>query len=273
MCVWATCTVVRVDIGGKALTNYLKEVVSHRQWNVMNDTHLINTVKESLAFVAEDYLAELRRCRQETSPAAVAAARAEYRYAGILREFVLPDYQTVHMGFVKPPPTPPAAVAAADATAALPTAATAGSGSGGDDDDGSGGCGNDTAGSRSALDSTDREDDALGGDEDGDDGSGKKRRASSSSVGSRKRSRPAADKDDDSDDDDGNDSFGDDDDDDDDDEDDIDVAALKRLEEEADADRQVLVMNNERIAVPEALFHPIDIGTRCFVGRAKASAV
>ena len=272
MCVWATCTVVRVDIGGKALTNYLKEVVSHRQWNVMNDTHLINTVKESLAFVAEDYLAELRRCRQETSPAAVAAARAEYRYAGILREFVLPDYQTVHMGFVKPPPTPPAAVAAADATAALPTAATAGSGSGGDED-GSGGCGNDTAGSRSALDSTDREDDARGGDDDGDDGSGKKRRASSSSVGSRKRSRAAADKDDDSDDDDGNDSFGDDDDDDDDDEDDIDVAALKRLEEEADADRQVLVMNNERIAVPEALFHPIDIGTRCFVGRAKASAV
>lgn len=40
----------------------------------------------------------------------------------------------------------------------------------------------------------------------------------------------------------------------------MDVAELKRLEAEAEGNRQVLLMNNERIAVPEVLFHPADIG-------------
>lgn len=49
----------RVNMGGKALTNYLKEIVSYRQWNMMDETYLINHVKEKLCYVAEDYLAEL----------------------------------------------------------------------------------------------------------------------------------------------------------------------------------------------------------------------
>lgn len=50
----------RVNMGGKALTNYLKEIVSYRQWNMMDETYLINHVKEKLCYVAEDYLAELQ---------------------------------------------------------------------------------------------------------------------------------------------------------------------------------------------------------------------
>lgn len=49
----------RVNMGGKALTNYLKEIVSYRQWNMMDETYLINHVKERLCYVAEDYMQEL----------------------------------------------------------------------------------------------------------------------------------------------------------------------------------------------------------------------
>jgi hypothetical protein len=34
----------RVNIGGKLLTNYLKEVVSYRQWNMMDEFKLMEQV-------------------------------------------------------------------------------------------------------------------------------------------------------------------------------------------------------------------------------------
>ena len=34
----------RVNIGGKLLTNYLKEVVSYRQWNMMDEFKIIDQV-------------------------------------------------------------------------------------------------------------------------------------------------------------------------------------------------------------------------------------
>eukprot|EP00958_Prasinococcus_capsulatus_P017568 scaffold1987_cov377-Prasinococcus_capsulatus_cf.AAC.6 len=37
--------VVRCTIAGKFLTNYLKELVSYRAWNMMDDYYLINDVK------------------------------------------------------------------------------------------------------------------------------------------------------------------------------------------------------------------------------------
>ena len=38
------CNSARVDIGGKLLTNYLKELVSYRQWNMMDDTMIVSKV-------------------------------------------------------------------------------------------------------------------------------------------------------------------------------------------------------------------------------------
>ena len=35
----------RVNIGGKLLTNYLKEVVSYRQWNMMDEFKIIDQVR------------------------------------------------------------------------------------------------------------------------------------------------------------------------------------------------------------------------------------
>ena len=56
----------RVNLGGKALTNYLKELVSYRQWNMMDEYFLVDDVKEKLCYVASDadaFEAELRRAR------------------------------------------------------------------------------------------------------------------------------------------------------------------------------------------------------------------
>lgn len=44
----------RIDLGGKALTNYLKELVSFRSVNVMEETFIIDDVKEKLCFVSLD---------------------------------------------------------------------------------------------------------------------------------------------------------------------------------------------------------------------------
>ena len=35
----------RLNIGGKIMTNHLKQVVSYRAYNVMDETHLINDIK------------------------------------------------------------------------------------------------------------------------------------------------------------------------------------------------------------------------------------
>ena len=36
----------RVNIGGKLLTDYLKEVVSYRQWNMMDEFKIIDQVRK-----------------------------------------------------------------------------------------------------------------------------------------------------------------------------------------------------------------------------------
>lgn len=42
----------RIDLGGKALTNLLKETISNRHFNMMDETVLINSIKERLCFVS-----------------------------------------------------------------------------------------------------------------------------------------------------------------------------------------------------------------------------
>lgn len=50
----------RIDLGGKALTNYLKELVSYRAVNVMDETFLVDDVKEKLCFVSLDVPRDLK---------------------------------------------------------------------------------------------------------------------------------------------------------------------------------------------------------------------
>lgn len=73
----------RLDIGGKALTNYLKELISYRQWNMMDETWLVNYIKERLSFVSQDFHRDMKRGSQ------------------VVKEFVLPDYISSQTGWVK----------------------------------------------------------------------------------------------------------------------------------------------------------------------------
>lgn len=55
--------VKRIDLGGKALTNYLKELVSFRAVNVMEETFIIDDVKEKLCFVSLNVPRDLQIAR------------------------------------------------------------------------------------------------------------------------------------------------------------------------------------------------------------------
>ncbi|KAM7510970.1 hypothetical protein LguiB_009845 [Lonicera macranthoides] len=50
----------RLDLGKKALTNYLKELVSYRSVNLMDEYFLMDDVKENLCFVLLDVARNLQ---------------------------------------------------------------------------------------------------------------------------------------------------------------------------------------------------------------------
>jgi len=120
----------RLDIGGKFLNNALKETLSYRQFNLMEDTAVVEGVKDSLCFVAQDFPLELGVARRlasvpgaltKTFPQALGAGIGlRYQHVlsnplshaprsnphdgtglGIRREYVLPDYINVLQGYVK----------------------------------------------------------------------------------------------------------------------------------------------------------------------------
>ncbi|TKY58813.1 Actin-related protein 6 [Spatholobus suberectus] len=81
----------RIDLGGKALTNYLKELVSFRSVNVMEETFIIDDVKEKLCFVSLDVNRDLNIARKSGKE-------------NLFRcTYVLPDGVTYTKGFVKYP--------------------------------------------------------------------------------------------------------------------------------------------------------------------------
>ncbi|KAF9128586.1 Actin- protein 6 [Mortierella sp. 14UC] len=79
----------RINVGGKLLTNHLKEIISFRYWNMMDETHLVNEVKEACCYVSNKFWDELDICKR--SP----------RANKILQHYVLPDYSSQQRGYVK----------------------------------------------------------------------------------------------------------------------------------------------------------------------------
>ncbi|KAG0341434.1 Actin- protein 6 [Podila horticola] len=79
----------RINVGGKLLTNHLKEIISFRYWNMMDETHVVNEVKEACCYVSNKYWDELEICKK--SP----------RANKILQHYVLPDYHGQQTGYVK----------------------------------------------------------------------------------------------------------------------------------------------------------------------------
>uniref|UniRef100_A0A6G1SDJ2 Actin-related protein 6 n=1 Tax=Aceria tosichella TaxID=561515 RepID=A0A6G1SDJ2_9ACAR len=80
----------RVDVGGKLLTNHLKDIISYRQMNVMDETYVINQCKEDVCFVSTKFHEELKTCEQK-------------KRNNIVTDYILPDYTNVKRGYAKEP--------------------------------------------------------------------------------------------------------------------------------------------------------------------------
>lgn len=78
--------VKKLDIGGRFLSGLLKETISFRHYNVMDETILVNNIKEKCIFVPpESYFASFHD-KESTKV-----------------EYVLPDFLTSFIGYVKSP--------------------------------------------------------------------------------------------------------------------------------------------------------------------------
>ncbi|GJN93358.1 hypothetical protein Rhopal_006411-T1 [Rhodotorula paludigena] len=91
----------RIDVGGKLLTNYLKELVSFRHWYMMDQTSVMEHAKEEACYVSTQWGQDWEAANRPTNP--------------IVRTYVLPDFvpsSTNKLGYVRtgltpPPPSPP----------------------------------------------------------------------------------------------------------------------------------------------------------------------
>ncbi|RNA27435.1 actin-related 6 [Brachionus plicatilis] len=79
----------RINMGGKHLTNYLKEIISYRQLMVMDETYVINQVKEELCYVSTDFELDMK------------IAKLKGKENRITRDYVLPDFANLCKGFAK----------------------------------------------------------------------------------------------------------------------------------------------------------------------------
>jgi len=71
------------------LTNYLKELASYRHWNMMEETHIINIIKERVCFTSLDFAKDL--------------GTSNLRGNGNTMQqlYVLPDFTTSSTGYVR----------------------------------------------------------------------------------------------------------------------------------------------------------------------------
>lgn len=81
--------VKRIDVGGKLLTNHLKDIISYRQLHVLDETYAMNACKEDSCYVSQDWDMDMR------------LAKARGTANTVARDYVLPDFTTIRRGFLK----------------------------------------------------------------------------------------------------------------------------------------------------------------------------
>nr|XP_054774762.1 actin-related protein 6-like [Lytechinus pictus] len=79
----------RINVGGKLLTNHLKEIISYRQLHVMDETYVMNQVKEDVCYVSSQFYQDME------------VAKLKGAENTVCRDYVLPDFHSVKRGFVK----------------------------------------------------------------------------------------------------------------------------------------------------------------------------
>lgn len=89
----------RLTVGGKLLTNYMKELSSLRHYNMMEETYLLNEIKEAVSYVApnsQEYAKDLERTWKGRM-----GNRRELD-SSIVVDYVLPDYENAIHGYARP---------------------------------------------------------------------------------------------------------------------------------------------------------------------------
>ncbi|KRX70473.1 Actin-related protein 6, partial [Trichinella sp. T6] len=81
--------VIRLSMGGKALTNFLKEIVSYRLLNVMEETYVMNQCKEDMCYVSENLNMDFKEVVQPLER------------NSIVREYVLPNFVDRMRGYMR----------------------------------------------------------------------------------------------------------------------------------------------------------------------------
>jgi len=80
----------RIDVGGKLLTNHLKEIISYRQLHVLDETYVMNACREDCCYVSLDYDSDMRT-----------AAKRSSTENSVARDYVLPDFTSLRRGHMK----------------------------------------------------------------------------------------------------------------------------------------------------------------------------
>lgn len=89
--------ICRLDLGGKHLTNYLKEIVSMRQYNMVDETYVMNEVKEAVCFVSNNFSSDMENTWK------INRRRRPFDLDNsITVDYVLPDPNVGKKGFVRP---------------------------------------------------------------------------------------------------------------------------------------------------------------------------
>lgn len=81
--------VKRINVGGKLLTNHLKEIISYRQLHVLDETYVMNQVKEDTCYVSDNFFRDMQ------------FAKLRGAKNTVVRDYVLPDYTHIKRGYVK----------------------------------------------------------------------------------------------------------------------------------------------------------------------------
>ncbi|KAF2712403.1 Actin/actin-like protein [Pleomassaria siparia CBS 279.74] len=89
----------RLTVGGKLLTNYLKELASLRHYNMMEETYLLNEIKEAVSFVAPS-TQQFSKDLERTWKGRLGDKRTVD--SSIVLDYVLPDYEGAIHGYARP---------------------------------------------------------------------------------------------------------------------------------------------------------------------------
>ena len=100
-----------MDLGGKHLTNLLKELFSLRHFNVTQDFKIVNDMKEDISFVSQDFGSDMEKTWKGNKGRRKAASNANVdnmelgapaSKENLILDYVLPDGIQVLRGFSRP---------------------------------------------------------------------------------------------------------------------------------------------------------------------------